>query len=261
MNLKHLGERIRKQRTRRRLRQLDIANALQISAQAVSKWERGENAPDIAVLADLARLLGVSVEWLLGARDPETDSFPATVFCTSVNGYARRAAERPPREVAAWINGICFDLTEAVLRFEGVPIKYVGDGFLGFFAGTGHPARAVRAAVYAKRVSDTREIVVTLHMGRIFLGTVGHPDYARPDIIGETVNAAFLAMPFVAENCVSGIGITGALADLAPGDVARRRAGEVAVLGAAEPLEIYEVLGVDRERDAASGVISREDGR
>ncbi|MEZ6186165.1 MAG: helix-turn-helix transcriptional regulator [Planctomycetota bacterium] len=27
-----------------------VANALQISAQAVSKWERGENAPDISVL-------------------------------------------------------------------------------------------------------------------------------------------------------------------------------------------------------------------
>ena len=67
MNLKELGKRIRAQREKCRLKQVDIANALQISAQAVSKWERGENAPDIAVLLDLTRLLGVSTDWLLGA--------------------------------------------------------------------------------------------------------------------------------------------------------------------------------------------------
>ena len=80
MNLKQLGLRIKAQREWRKLRQADVASALQISAQAVSKWERGENAPDISVLVGLARLLGVSVEWLLGGTSAETDTFPAIVF-------------------------------------------------------------------------------------------------------------------------------------------------------------------------------------
>jgi class 3 adenylate cyclase len=240
MNMRQLGERIRDQRVKRRLRQVDIANALQISAQAVSKWERGENAPDIAILGDLSRLLGVSIEWLLGIRAAETDTFPATVFCTSVNGYAQRSAEMAPRDVAAWVNGIYFGVTEAVLRFDGVPVKYVGDGFLGFFAGVDHPIRALRAALHAKHISDTSDIVITLHAGDVFLGTIGHPDYARADIIGETVNAAFLAMPWVAENCPSGIGFTGTVAEALPEDMACQSIGTVEVLGEDAPLVIHE---------------------
>ena len=44
MNLDELGNRIREQRIKQRLKQQDIANALMLSAQAVSKWERGENS-------------------------------------------------------------------------------------------------------------------------------------------------------------------------------------------------------------------------
>ena len=66
MLLGELGQRIRTQRERLGLKQHDIANALQVSPQAVSKWERGENAPDIAVLGELCTLLGVTTDWLLG---------------------------------------------------------------------------------------------------------------------------------------------------------------------------------------------------
>ena len=106
MNLKKLGLRIKTQREKRKLRQADVASALRVSAQAVSKWERGENAPDISVLVGLAQLLDVSVEWLLGATSPETDTFRGTVFCTSLNGFAERAASMPPRDVADWANGV-----------------------------------------------------------------------------------------------------------------------------------------------------------
>ena len=250
MNLKRLGDRIRRRREKRSLRQADIASALQISAQAVSKWERGENAPDISALVGLARLLGVSVEWLLGARQAETDTFAATVFCTSVNGYADRAATSPPRDVAVWMNGIYYALTEAALRFDGVPVKYVGDGFLGFFAGSDHAQRAVSAALEAKAVSDNPDVVIALHSGEVYLGAMGHPDYARPDIIGEAVNAAFLVMPWVAENCRSGIGVTGATLSLLPDDAGLERRGEIAVLGEDAPVEIYEPTGVRKRRAA-----------
>jgi class 3 adenylate cyclase len=240
MNLKQLGLRIKDQREKRKLRQADVASALRISAQAVSKWERGENAPDISVLVGLARLLDVSVEWLLGATSPETDTFPATVFCTSLNGFAEKAATMPPREVADWANGIYYVLTEAMRRMDGVPVKYVGDGSLGFFSGSDQADRALRAARQAKKLLDAEELVITLHHGDVFLGTMGHPDYARPDIIGKTVNTAFLAMAWVARNCRTGIGVTDAVRrqlsrteDLVP-------CGEITVPGVQSPLTIYE---------------------
>ena len=82
MDLSCLGDRIRSRRIRLGLRQLDLANALRVSAQAVSKWERGENAPDLALLPKLARLLDLSLDTLL-SEGPPTGSFEATVLCTT----------------------------------------------------------------------------------------------------------------------------------------------------------------------------------
>ncbi|HEU5317283.1 MAG TPA: adenylate/guanylate cyclase domain-containing protein [Chloroflexota bacterium] len=77
MNVAEVGERIRQRREQVGLRQRDIADALQLSAQAVSKWERGENAPDIGLLPDLARLLGISTDWLLAGFDDSPDLLKA----------------------------------------------------------------------------------------------------------------------------------------------------------------------------------------
>ncbi len=45
--------------------QLELAERLKYSDKAVSKWERGESIPDVAVLKDIADLFGVSVDYLL----------------------------------------------------------------------------------------------------------------------------------------------------------------------------------------------------
>lgn len=45
--------------------QLELADKLKYSDKAVSKWERGESVPDVAVLKSIADLFGVSVDYLL----------------------------------------------------------------------------------------------------------------------------------------------------------------------------------------------------
>ena len=127
MDLGELGARIKKRREARGLRQADLASALRVTPQAVSKWERGENAPDIVVLVPLSRLLDVSVEWLLGGSPIERETFEAVVLVTTVRGYAERSRVESPRALAAWINGLHHTVTEAIRHFDGVPVKYVGD--------------------------------------------------------------------------------------------------------------------------------------
>lgn len=47
------------------LTQAELAEKLNYSDKAVSKWERGESIPDVAVLKQIANLFGVSVDYLL----------------------------------------------------------------------------------------------------------------------------------------------------------------------------------------------------
>jgi transcriptional regulator with XRE-family HTH domain len=68
---KALGRRIRERREHLCLTQNAVARALNISFQAVSKWERGENAPELTAIPELADLLGVSSDWLLGSDSSE----------------------------------------------------------------------------------------------------------------------------------------------------------------------------------------------
>lgn len=45
--------------------QLELAERLNYSDKAVSKWERGESTPDISVLVDIAEIFGVTVDYLV----------------------------------------------------------------------------------------------------------------------------------------------------------------------------------------------------
>ncbi len=204
MNLQELGHRIRKRREKCQLKQADVAAALQISPQAVSKWERGENAPDISLLPALGKLLGVSVDWLLGSFTEERDVFEATVLSSGVQN-AREMSERlEPRQFAAWTNSVCFQVTEAVLQHDGVPIKYSGPGILCFFSGAEHRKRAIQAAISAK-VASSSPLKIGLATGQIYFGSIGHPDYDQPDIMGEAVSIARLTAGWAAGNTSSGI--------------------------------------------------------
>jgi class 3 adenylate cyclase len=241
MNLVELGLRIKNLREQRGFKQKDVANALQISAQAVSKWERGENAPDIAVLLDLTKLMGVTTDTLLGRREKEDDTFEATVFCTALNGFAQRAATLPPREVARWANGLFYLVTESVERFDGVPVKYVGDGFLGFFSGPNHARRAVQAALDARTHVPTPDLVITVHSGDIYLGKIGHTEYARPDIIGDTVNTAFLVMNWVSEHLKSRLGVTESTVAALNGEFKLSKPSVVGVKLTHRKIKVYEI--------------------
>ena len=68
-----LGANIVAYRKRSGLTQAKLAEQLNYSDKAVSKWERGESIPDVLTLVQLAELFGITVDELL--RDP--DEIPA----------------------------------------------------------------------------------------------------------------------------------------------------------------------------------------
>lgn len=73
MNENTIGKRIQALRKERGMTQKQLADAVGVTPQAVSKWETDESCPDITALPLLAGTLGVSVDTLLGgASDVRT---------------------------------------------------------------------------------------------------------------------------------------------------------------------------------------------
>jgi len=65
-----MGKEIRRLRTDRGLTQEALAAALNVTAQTVSKWERGGSIPDVQLLPEIAVFFGVTVDRLF-AMTPE----------------------------------------------------------------------------------------------------------------------------------------------------------------------------------------------
>ena len=72
-----LKDRIALARKQAGLSQEQLGEKLGVSRQAVSKWESGQSNPDVAYLAEMCRLFGVSSDWLLLGQETEEASVPA----------------------------------------------------------------------------------------------------------------------------------------------------------------------------------------
>ena len=66
MDISKLNENIAFFRKKRGITQEELANALGVTNQAVSKWESGKCAPDIQLLPDIAEYFNISIDELFG---------------------------------------------------------------------------------------------------------------------------------------------------------------------------------------------------
>lgn len=64
----NLGEKLKSLRKEKNISQEKLAQYLNVSFQAVSKWENSSTYPDIELLPELARFFGITVDELLGAE-------------------------------------------------------------------------------------------------------------------------------------------------------------------------------------------------
>ncbi|MBI1756414.1 MAG: helix-turn-helix domain-containing protein [Fimbriimonas ginsengisoli] len=71
-----VGRRVRKARESLQpvaMRQGDLAQRLKVSQARLSNWERGRHDPPLEFVLEIANLLAVSVDWLMGERVPMRD--------------------------------------------------------------------------------------------------------------------------------------------------------------------------------------------
>ena len=76
-----LGRRIYAYRTKRNLSQGDLADALGVSRQSVSKWETGNATPDLDKMVKLSELFGITLDELVGScEDAGIQTEPAQLY-------------------------------------------------------------------------------------------------------------------------------------------------------------------------------------
>ncbi len=68
MNLLKIGKFIAEQRKKNGLTQMQLAEMLNITDRAVSKWETGKSLPDSSIMLELCRILNISVNDLLSGE-------------------------------------------------------------------------------------------------------------------------------------------------------------------------------------------------
>lgn len=71
-----IGNRIQRFRKEKGLTQEELAAKLGVSSQAVSKWENDASCPDISLLPQLCRVLGISTDELLTGKNDEVRMVP-----------------------------------------------------------------------------------------------------------------------------------------------------------------------------------------
>ena len=80
LNSTKVGNFIMEKRKELGMTQQQLADKLNVSFQAVSKWENGTTYPNIEILRDLAIVLEVSVDEILAGSEKEADcAVPADV--------------------------------------------------------------------------------------------------------------------------------------------------------------------------------------
>ncbi len=66
-----IAKNIARLRQRKGMTQIELAEQLNYSDKAVSKWERGESLPDISVLLEIAKLFEVTLDYLVQEEHKE----------------------------------------------------------------------------------------------------------------------------------------------------------------------------------------------
>ena len=87
-----IGERIIELRKKLDMSQGDLAKAMNVSRQAVSKWENDLNSPDTIKLIQLADVLDTDVEYLATGRNTVLRRPPVVLKTVE---YVDRIVERP----------------------------------------------------------------------------------------------------------------------------------------------------------------------
>ena len=139
-----IGERILELRKQKNISQVQLANALGISRQAVSKWENDLAVPDMMNLIRLADLLVTDTEYLATGVHAKQKAQPSVVnVIQRVDNVIEKVVEKPVEvEKIVEIERIVEKVIEIpkvkkIVRFRYLrnPVEFIVVGLVGMIVG------------------------------------------------------------------------------------------------------------------------------
>ena len=188
-----MNEKIRELRKNKNLSQEALGAKLGISGQAVAKWEKGESMPDILLLPDLCRILGISADDLLEVSKPETEAVEllrmespmGLLFELKGTNYRDECLKISHEDLTAYLSVLTNPLTFNVLKL----IPYKGDEAITcqeLCAQTGYAEADVEKAI---RYLQKRNLICELNLSdeddtNLSFDTMAEPCYTQADMLG-----------------------------------------------------------------------------
>ena len=100
MDQKMIGSFLKELRKEKKITQEQLADKLGVSGRTVSRWETGNNMPDISILVEIAELFDVSIpEIINGERKNEKMNDEIKTVAQSMSDYATTEKENLLKEV------------------------------------------------------------------------------------------------------------------------------------------------------------------
>ncbi len=106
-----IGKNLAQLRKDSKMTQSTLAEKLNYSDKAISRWEHGETLPDIETLCRVCDIFGVKFEYLLQAEQPKT-----------ANPYIKNSSK--PRQVIICLTAICTVWLAALVLFTLIRSKW-----------------------------------------------------------------------------------------------------------------------------------------
>ena len=185
-----LSEKLTRLRKARGMSQEQLAAALGVSRQAVSKWELGEAVPDVSRVVAMSELFGVTTDYLLKDASEEVSQAAGSVgegnagFAAGETGG--EASPVPDRNEKRWLGmtvaflaGMAILAMWGVLEYKGTNYitsnGYVGSGFFGYLAFSGKGLLAVLLLVLCLAGG------IRLLLGKPFLFSIFRPSFWKAE--------------------------------------------------------------------------------
>ena len=176
-----IGKFIAKCRKKQNLTQLQLAEKLNITDRAVSKWERGKSMPDSSIMLELCEILKISVNDLLSGEVISMDNYSKELEKNLMEMVKAKEQSDKRLLTMEMFFGISFTIVFVVIILVAalVPIKIwlrvvlIVFAFIMFFVGCFMALRIEQVAGYYeckecghKYVPTYKAVNMAPHMGR-----------------------------------------------------------------------------------------------